>query len=85
MSASSTDDRQVRDRLLQAWRGEIMAGRMYEAIANEREADILRRMADAESGHRRRDRRRRHVSRGPRAPNLTDALTPRRTLSPRDA
>jgi VIT1/CCC1 family predicted Fe2+/Mn2+ transporter/rubrerythrin len=46
------------DRLLQAWRGEIEAGAVYELIA-EREQDperaaILRRMAAAESGHRRR-------------------------------
>ena len=58
MTASTTDvDQEVRERLLQAWRGEIEAGRVYELIAErmpEREADILRRMADAESGHRRR-------------------------------
>jgi vacuolar iron transporter family protein len=44
-------------RLLTAWRGEILAGAVYELIARRvdaREADILRRMADAESGHRRR-------------------------------
>ena len=38
-----------------AWRGEILAGAVYELIAQrmpEREADILRRMAEAESGHR---------------------------------
>jgi len=43
-------------RLLQAWRGEIEAGAVYELIA-QREKDperaaILRRMAAAESGHR---------------------------------
>jgi len=58
MSSAGTDvDRQVRERLLQAWRGEILAGRVYELIAArmpEREADILRRMAEAESGHRQR-------------------------------
>jgi VIT1/CCC1 family predicted Fe2+/Mn2+ transporter len=46
---------QVRDRLLAAWRGEIEAGAVYELIARrmpEREAEILRRMAAAESGHR---------------------------------
>jgi vacuolar iron transporter family protein len=40
---------------LTAWRGEILAGAVYELIAqrlDEREADILRRMAQAESGHR---------------------------------
>jgi VIT1/CCC1 family predicted Fe2+/Mn2+ transporter len=45
----------VRERLLKAWQGEIVAGRVYELIAlrmNEREADILRRMAEAESSHR---------------------------------
>ena len=56
MSAGTTDvDLQVRERLLQAWRGEIVAGRVYELIAArmpEREGDILRRMADAESAHR---------------------------------
>jgi vacuolar iron transporter family protein len=48
-------DAEVRERLLTAWRGEILAGAVYELIArrlDEREADILRRMADAESGHR---------------------------------
>ena len=49
--------RDVRERLLKAWRGEIVAGSVYELIAkrmDEREADILRRMAQAESGHRHR-------------------------------
>jgi VIT1/CCC1 family predicted Fe2+/Mn2+ transporter/rubrerythrin len=44
-------------RLLAAWRGEILAGAVYDLIArrlDEREADILRRMAEAEGGHRRR-------------------------------
>ena len=43
--------------MLTAWRGEILAGAVYELIArrlDDREAAILRRMADAESGHRRR-------------------------------
>jgi VIT1/CCC1 family predicted Fe2+/Mn2+ transporter len=43
------------DRLLKAWRGEIMAGAAYELIARrlpEREAEILRKMAVAESSHR---------------------------------
>ncbi len=46
---------EVRERLLTAWRGEILAGSVYLLIARRlqtREADILRRMADAESGHR---------------------------------
>jgi VIT1/CCC1 family predicted Fe2+/Mn2+ transporter/rubrerythrin len=48
---------EVRERLLTAWRGEILAGSVYSLIARRlqpREADILRRMADAESGHRQR-------------------------------
>jgi VIT1/CCC1 family predicted Fe2+/Mn2+ transporter len=48
---------EVRARLLKAWRGEIVAGAVYELIArrmDEREAGILRRMAQAESGHRNR-------------------------------
>jgi VIT1/CCC1 family predicted Fe2+/Mn2+ transporter/ferritin-like protein len=48
---------EVRERLLKAWRGEIVAGAVYELIAkrmDEREAAILRRMAQAEGGHRRR-------------------------------
>jgi len=58
MSAAPTDvDREVQARLLQAWRGEIVAGQVYDLIAArmpEREADILRRMAEAESTHRQR-------------------------------
>jgi VIT1/CCC1 family predicted Fe2+/Mn2+ transporter/rubrerythrin len=53
--SATTDD--ARARLLQAWRGEILAGSVYDLIARrmpEREANILRRMAEAESGHRRR-------------------------------
>ncbi|MFZ0042819.1 MAG: VIT1/CCC1 transporter family protein [Solirubrobacteraceae bacterium] len=48
---------EVRDRLLTAWRGEILAGSVYDLIARrlpDREADILRRMAEAESSHRQR-------------------------------
>jgi vacuolar iron transporter family protein len=47
----------VRERLLKAWQGEIVAGAVYALIArrmSDREAAILRRMADAEGGHRRR-------------------------------
>jgi vacuolar iron transporter family protein len=58
MSPSTADvSPEVRDRLLEAWRGEIVAGRVYDLIAERmpaREADILRRMADAEGGHRER-------------------------------
>jgi vacuolar iron transporter family protein len=48
---------EVSKRLLTAWRGEILAGAVYGLIARRlapREADLLRRMAEAESGHRRR-------------------------------
>jgi VIT1/CCC1 family predicted Fe2+/Mn2+ transporter/rubrerythrin len=58
MSPTTADvSPEVRDRLLEAWRGEIVAGRVYDLIAERmpaREADILRRMADAEGGHRQR-------------------------------
>ncbi len=48
---------EARDRLLQAWRGEILAGAVYELIAHrmsDRDASILRKMAQAEGSHRRR-------------------------------
>ena len=48
---------EAEQRLLKAWRGEILAGSVYELIAGrmpDREGDILRRMAQAESGHRER-------------------------------
>ncbi len=48
---------EVSQRLLAAWRGEILAGAVYRLIARRlepREAEIMRRMADAEGGHRRR-------------------------------
>ena len=47
----------VRERLLKAWRGEIEAGAVYELIAarlDDRRAEIMRKMAEAEGGHRRR-------------------------------
>jgi vacuolar iron transporter family protein len=46
---------EVRERLLKAWRGEIEAGAVYELIAqrlDERRAEIMRKMAAAEGGHR---------------------------------
>lgn len=47
----------VEERLLKAWRGEIEARYVYEALArrepDQRRVDILRRIAEAESGHRR--------------------------------
>jgi VIT1/CCC1 family predicted Fe2+/Mn2+ transporter len=54
---------QVSERLLTAWRGEILAGAVYDLIARRlpaREAGILRKMADAESGHRGRLEQRMH-------------------------
>ncbi len=48
---------EVSERLLTAWRGEILAGAVYRLIARRlepREAAIMARMADAEGGHRRR-------------------------------
>src|SRR4051812_22715279 len=48
---------EVRERLLRAWRGEIEAGAVYELIArrlDDRRAEIMRKMAEAEGGHRRR-------------------------------
>ncbi len=53
-TAASTE---ARERLLKAWRGEIVAGGMYELIAARlpaREAEIMRKMAAAESSHRER-------------------------------
>ena len=63
MGMSSTQEKptaapdEARNRLLKAWRGEILAGAVYELIARrmpEREAGILRKMSEAEGGHRRR-------------------------------
>jgi VIT1/CCC1 family predicted Fe2+/Mn2+ transporter/rubrerythrin len=55
---SATPPTQAVDRLLAAWRGEIEARAFYELLAareqDDRRADILRKMADAESGHRQR-------------------------------
>jgi len=48
----------VRERLLTAWRGEIQARYVYDALARRegdtRRAEILRRIADAEATHRQR-------------------------------
>jgi VIT1/CCC1 family predicted Fe2+/Mn2+ transporter/rubrerythrin len=50
--------REAVERLLEAWRGEIEAGAVYELIAQRerdpKRAEILRKMAEAEGGHRRR-------------------------------
>jgi vacuolar iron transporter family protein len=51
-------DARAVERLLKAWRGEIEARQVYELLAareqDPRRAGILRRIADAEAGHRRR-------------------------------
>jgi len=55
LSEMSAPPAAARERLLTAWRGEILAGAVYDLIArrlDQREADILRRMSQAESGHR---------------------------------
>src|SRR3954451_23677287 len=55
------NDDEVRSRLLQAWRGEVEARAVYELIArrlDDRRAEIMRKMADAEAGHRERLERR---------------------------
>jgi vacuolar iron transporter family protein len=60
---TGTSTVEAEQRLLHAWRGEIIAGSVYELIARrmpEREADILRRMSEAEAGHRRRLEERMH-------------------------
>jgi rubrerythrin len=48
--------RELRRRLAEAWRGEVEAQYVYEHLADRerdpRRADVLRRMADAESRHR---------------------------------
>jgi VIT1/CCC1 family predicted Fe2+/Mn2+ transporter/rubrerythrin len=58
MAVQTPAPREVAERLLAAWRGEVEAGTVYELIArreqDEERARILRRMADAEAGHRRR-------------------------------
>ncbi|HTU98782.1 MAG TPA: VIT1/CCC1 transporter family protein [Solirubrobacteraceae bacterium] len=53
----SAPPREVSERLLTAWRGEILAGAVYRLIARRlepREAEILGKMADAEANHRHR-------------------------------
>ena len=55
---SGADGSEAAARLLEAWRGEIEAGAVYELIAQRerdpKRAELLRRMAKAEGGHRRR-------------------------------
>ncbi len=48
---------EVEGRLLKAWRGEVEAAAVYELIAQRmdgKQAELLRRIAEAEGGHRRR-------------------------------
>ena len=59
MASDSVSDRsEAKTRLLQAWRGEIEANAVYGILAQRekdpKRAEILRRIADAETGHRRR-------------------------------
>ncbi len=52
---TTAPERDARDRLLSAWRSEVVAAAVYELIARRLpapEGDILRRMAKAENGHR---------------------------------
>jgi vacuolar iron transporter family protein len=54
-TVSSGSTPEVADRLLQAWRAEVSAAALYEVIARRMpagEAEILRRIAATESGHR---------------------------------
>lgn len=54
-ASSASED--LQGRLLRAWRGEVLAARVYELIAlrmSERDAAILRKMAQAEACHRQR-------------------------------
>ncbi len=56
-SAEQPPAGEVERRLLKAWRGEVEAAAVYELIARRmdgKRAEILRRMAEAEAGHRRR-------------------------------
>ena len=56
-SANPPTLEEARARLLKAWQGEILAGAVYELIArrmSDRDASILRKMAEAEGSHRRR-------------------------------
>src|SRR2546421_11834039 len=58
MAGTEQVPREAVERLLEAWRGEIQAGAVYELIARRerdpKRAEILRKMAAAEGGHRRR-------------------------------
>jgi VIT1/CCC1 family predicted Fe2+/Mn2+ transporter/rubrerythrin len=61
MATAQATTAEARERLMRAWRGEVVSGDVYELIAKrmpEREAEILRRLAAAEAGHRERLERR---------------------------
>src|SRR6266545_5842585 len=55
-SPGARDSREAVRRLLQAWRGEIEARAVYAALAarerDPKRAAVLRRMSEAEAGHR---------------------------------
>jgi vacuolar iron transporter family protein len=57
------ENRQVRDRLLKAWREEVLAESVYELVARrlpDRQAELVRRIAQVEDTHRLRLERRMH-------------------------
>ena len=57
-AVTTSADSPAVQRLLESWRGEIEAGKVYRLLADResdpRRADILRRLADAEASHRQR-------------------------------
>ena len=57
MADSAQDDGDVRARLLRVWRGEVLAAKVYALIAQrlpDRQAELVRRIAQVEDGHRQR-------------------------------
>jgi ferritin-like protein len=57
------DDRRVADRLLKAWRGEVLTENVYELVARRlpaRQAELMRRIAQVEDTHRLRLEQRMH-------------------------
>ena len=55
MANSAHDDGDVRARLLTAWRGEVLAAKVYALIAQrlpDRQAELVRRIAQVEDRHR---------------------------------
>ncbi len=53
MTGSTPDRGQVSERLLTAWRGEVLAAKVYELIARrlpDRQADLVSQIAQVEEG-----------------------------------